>query len=75
MSQRSRKKDDPVLYEDFIEFATKVESRLTQLETDQRWIKESLRDLKSSIEKIKWWILAGLVGSTVLYILSRLVMG
>jgi len=75
MSQRSRKKDDPVLYEDFIEFATKVESRLTQLETDQKWVRESLKELKLSVEKIKWWILVGLVSSAALYILSRLVVG
>ncbi|MEM1557968.1 MAG: hypothetical protein QXT26_05670 [Thermoproteota archaeon] len=75
MDQKGRKKDDPVLYEDFMNFVTNVESRLTQLETEQMWIKKSLEDLKSSIERLKWWILTGLIGSAVLYILSRLVIG
>ncbi|MEM4006104.1 MAG: hypothetical protein QXT92_00400 [Nitrososphaerota archaeon] len=75
MDQKGRKQNDPVLYEDFVEFATNVESRLAKLETEQNWIKKSLEDLKSSIEKLKWWILTGLIGSAVLYILSRLVIG
>ena len=45
-----RSNGDPVNYGDFISFKTSVESRLAVLETEQKWIKESLGDLKEKIE-------------------------
>ncbi|MEM2449045.1 MAG: hypothetical protein QXT14_08885 [Candidatus Bathyarchaeia archaeon] len=76
MDQKSRKKDDPVLYEDFVEFVTNIESRLSKLETEQDWVKKSIDELKSSIEKYKWWIVGSFFGSSLLFfILTRIVGG
>ena len=49
-SQKERNDSDPVSYGDFSAFKASVESRLAALETEQKWIKESLKELRGKID-------------------------
>jgi len=70
----SRKDDDPVVYSDFMSFKLEIERRMSKLETEVDWLKMVLKEIKVTIDKIKWWILLGFFGSsTLIFILSLLV--
>ena len=70
----NRKDDDPVIYSDFIDFKVNIERRMSKLETEVDWIKMEMKEIKSTIDKIKWWILLGFFGSsTLVFILNLLV--
>jgi len=65
-----KKNEDPITYGDLLE----VESRLSKLEIEVEWLKASLKELKVSIDRIKWWIILGFFGSaTFIYVLSLVV--
>jgi len=74
-----RNKDDPATYGDFMEFKLSVEKRLTKLETEMGFTKQSVNELKETVEKIlgkieeikkgvdayKKWIVLSLLGGLV----------
>ena len=61
-----RKKNDPITYGEFMDFKASVESRLATVETDLKWVKEVLKDVSDDLDKYKWWIVGGIIGSVVL---------
>ena len=61
-----KKKDDPVTYNEFMEFKASVESRLAVLETDLKWMKKTLESVSKSLDKYKWWIVGSILGSVIL---------
>ena len=48
----SKKDGEPVNYRDFTSFKVSIESRLTAVETEQKWIKENLNSLRKQIESL-----------------------
>ena len=61
-----RKKNDPVAYNEFMEFKASVESRFAALETDLKWMKKTLENVSKSLDKYKWWIVGSILGSVIL---------
>ncbi|MEM2262083.1 MAG: hypothetical protein QXK24_06500 [Ignisphaera sp.] len=46
--------------------------RLVRLETDMKWIKKEVEDLKKSINKSRWELIAGVVIMVLVTIITRL---
>ena len=67
-----RKKDDPVSYNEFMEFKASVESRFAMLETDLKWMKKTLENVSKSLDRYKWWIVGSILGSVILSWLIKL---
>ena len=66
----NKNNNDPVTYGDLLE----IESRLSKLETETKWLKTSLKEIKVSVDRVKWWILLGFFGSSAfIYMLSLLI--
>jgi len=73
----SKKKDDPVTWGDLILIA----ERLARVENEVMWLKESLKEIKSDLEKVldslgkyKWWILSSILSVWILTVLIRLLL-
>lgn len=73
----SRKKEDPAEYGDVMSLFNKIsdlESRVTSLETDVRWIKDSLEKLRSVLEEYKKTVIFSFFGASTLYIVISILM-
>lgn len=46
--------------------------RLVRLETDMKWIKKEVEDLKKSVNKSRWELIAGVVIMVLVTIITRL---
>jgi len=70
----SKRREDPVSLGDFYEFKSYVEAELASLRKEQEWVRSSidgirrnLEKLEQSIDRYKWWIIAGFFSSTSLF--------
>jgi glucan phosphorylase len=67
----SKRREDPVSLGDFYEFKSYVEAELASLRKEQEWVRASidsirrnLEKLEQSIDRYKWWIIAGFFSSS-----------